>query len=116
MDHGAYYFAGLAVECALKACIARHTRTRSFFPTPQTVRACYSHDLPKLLQTAGLEVELERDSAIEPAIGVNWSVVSGWNCGADSRYNVSVDLKPLAFYAAVTAKPHGVIAWIEQYW
>jgi HEPN domain-containing protein len=38
---GAYYVAGYAVECALKACIARQTRATSYPPKPNVVRDGY---------------------------------------------------------------------------
>jgi hypothetical protein len=36
LPDGAYYLAGYSVECALKACIAKHTR-RHDFPDKNTV-------------------------------------------------------------------------------
>src|ERR1035438_10042229 len=39
---GAYYLAGYAVECALKACIAKETR-RFEFPDKKRVDSSYSH-------------------------------------------------------------------------
>lgn len=41
---GAYYLAGYAVECALKACIARGTQ-RHEFPDKKTVDASHTHNL-----------------------------------------------------------------------
>jgi HEPN domain-containing protein len=49
---GAYYLAGYAVECALKACIARKT-VRHEFPDLSRARES-SHDLAELLRVAGL--------------------------------------------------------------
>jgi hypothetical protein len=49
---GAYYLAGYAVECALKACIAKKTM-RYDFPEKETVQTSYSHELIKLLVPAG---------------------------------------------------------------
>lgn len=34
LPDGAYYLAGYAVECALKACISRQTRQHDFPPAP----------------------------------------------------------------------------------
>ena len=57
---GAYYLVGLAVECALKVCIARHTR-RYDFPDRRIVEDSYTHDLTKLVRTANLQSSLERE-------------------------------------------------------
>jgi hypothetical protein len=48
---GAYYLAGYAVECALKACIAKATHQHDF-PDKKRVNDSYSHDLTLLLRTA----------------------------------------------------------------
>lgn len=50
---GAYYLLGYAVECGIKAAIARAVR-RHDFPDLGTVRASYQHNLEALLRTAGL--------------------------------------------------------------
>lgn len=44
---GAYYLAGYAVECALKACIAKNTKRFEFPPKPKFVQDLYQHDLTK---------------------------------------------------------------------
>ena len=38
---GAYYLMGYAVECALKACIAKQTKRYDFPPKPSSVNAIY---------------------------------------------------------------------------
>ena len=44
---GAYYLAGYAVECALKACVAKLTNQYDF-PDKQLANKCYTHDLDEL--------------------------------------------------------------------
>ncbi|MCH9011178.1 MAG: HEPN domain-containing protein, partial [Chloroflexi bacterium] len=51
---GAYYLIGYAVECALKACIAKQIR-RYDFPDRKLVNDSYTHDLEKLLGVSGLK-------------------------------------------------------------
>lgn len=51
---GAYYLAGYAVECALKACIAKQVR-KFDFPDKKLALDSYSHDLEQLLSVAGLK-------------------------------------------------------------
>lgn len=50
---GAYYLTGLAIECALKACIARSTEQYDF-PDLKRLQNSWIHDLNQLLGTAGL--------------------------------------------------------------
>ena len=52
---GAYYLAGYAVECALKACIAKGTQKYEF-PDKKRVDSSYSHNLDVLVKLAGLEM------------------------------------------------------------
>ena len=55
----AYYLAGYAVECALKAHIAKRSRHHQFPAAPETVRDIYSHDFNKLLRAADLAQTVE---------------------------------------------------------
>lgn len=63
----AYYLAGYAVECGLKACIAAQTRAGEFPPKPDIVRGYYQHDLNGLVKAAGLRRELE--TQLESTVG-----------------------------------------------
>jgi len=80
---GAYYLAGYAVECALKACIAKLTGLHDF-PPKDTSNSYYTHNLDKLLTTAQLRVQLESDRSGNPQLDAYWTEVLLWNEG--SRY------------------------------
>jgi HEPN domain-containing protein len=54
---GAYYMAGLAVECALKACLARAVKEHDY-PDKKFVNGMYQHNLQNL---AGLDAALLAD-------------------------------------------------------
>src|SRR5450755_5096604 len=54
LPDGAYYLAGYAAECALKACIAKETR-RYEFPEKKRVSASHTHDLADLVKVAELQ-------------------------------------------------------------
>jgi hypothetical protein len=56
---GAYYVAGYAPECGLKACIARLTSAEDFPPKVKVVQEYYTHDLDKLLKASGLKRAVE---------------------------------------------------------
>ena len=70
---GAYYLAGYAAECALKACIAKKTE-RHDFPDKERVNASHTHDLEKLLRLAGLEDALLETKQTHPELNAHWIV------------------------------------------
>jgi len=110
---GCYYLCGYAVECALKACIARLTK-RYDFPDRALLQGAYIHDLTQLLKTAKLEeardAELERDGEFK----VNWYVVKQWS--EQSRYEVPGGKLAEDLFKAIADRKHGVLRWIRQYW
>ena len=62
---GAYYLAGYAAECALKACIAKLTK-RYDFPDKDRVSKGYTHNIENLLHLAGLRNKPDRDILENP--------------------------------------------------
>ncbi len=111
---GAYYLLGYAVECALKACIAKQIK-RYDFPDRKLITDSYTHNLEKLLSIAGLEDEFERESKENPSLGVNWVVVKEWS--EQARYQDTVsESKAREFYSACTARKHGVLSWLKKWW
>jgi HEPN domain-containing protein len=57
---GAYYLAGYAVECALKACIAQRTR-RYDFPDRKRGQDSHTHNLSQLVGVAQLQLALNNE-------------------------------------------------------
>lgn len=110
---GAYYLAGYAVECALKACVGRRTR-RYDFPDKRLVDASYTHDLGKLVKVAGLELELEKQAKASRIFQQNWALVKDWT--EESRYHGSRREKAHDLYLAIASRRHGVLRWITQHW
>src|SRR6185437_13757784 len=53
---GAYYLAGYAVECGLKACIAKLTKPDEF-PDKNFGAKCWIHEIEPLVKLAGLETQ-----------------------------------------------------------
>src|SRR5271165_733916 len=112
-NEGAYYVTGLAVECALKAAIARRTRRHDFPPEPKLVReSIYSHELDKLLVAAGLKSTLNDAIGNNAALGANWALVKDWK--VQSRYLLS-GLSGDTMYRAAAGR-NGVLGWLRQYW
>ena len=111
---GAYYLLGYAVECALKACIAKQIR-RYDFPDLTLVRDSYTHNLEKLLNLSGLKNDLQREFRTHPNLEVNWTTVKDWS--EQTRYNnVISENSARDFYSAVTARGHGVLSWLRKRW
>jgi HEPN domain-containing protein len=111
--HGcAYYIAGYAIECALKACIARMTQQDEF--PPRDAVKYYVHDLPKLLHGAGLELEFEEEAAKDAAFSANWNVVKDWSEGA--RYEGHEQREAENLLAAIGDARHGVLQWLKRNW
>src|SRR5262245_6091604 len=82
---GAYYIAGYAIECALKARIAAQFRENEI-PDKNWVNRIYTHDLSELLRLAGLEAELDVARKNDAALNRRWSVMKNWN--EQSRYSL----------------------------
>jgi HEPN domain-containing protein len=110
---GAYYLAGYAVECALKACIAKNTK-RFDFPDIKTVTSSYSHNLEQLLKVAGLWGDLLNQTKGNIQFASNWNTVKDWN--ESSRYQRNNSKEAHDLYSAITDKKDGVFNWIKQYW
>ncbi len=109
----AYHVAGYALECGLKACIAKRTR-RHDFPR-RDARDAYTHDLTKLLSIAKLDANLKATSDASPAFDVNWTIVKDWT--PESRYDHGIsEAAARDFYRALTSRQNGVMTWIRQLW
>lgn len=108
---GAYYLAGYAVECALKACIAKKSK-RYDFPDKKTVIDSYTHDLVTLARLSGLKVELEGQT--DPDLKKNWDIVLNWS--EESRYRLMGQLASKEMISAIIQRSHGVLPCIKRHW
>jgi HEPN domain-containing protein len=111
---GAYYLAGYAVECGLKACIAGLTNQHDFPPKVKFVQDCYTHELNKLVAAAGLKPDLDAVTAANAVLSGNWGVVQKWN--EASRYEQKTLAQAQDLYDAITNNPDGVMPWIRLHW
>jgi HEPN domain-containing protein len=110
---GAYYLAGYAVECALKACIAKKTKRHDFPPDKKLTEKIYTHDLSRLLETAGLAPSLEHEFQGDRALEVKWGIVRDWS--ERSRYETHGRKKSHDMLEAVGGHL-GVLICIRKYW
>jgi HEPN domain-containing protein len=111
---GAYYMTGLAVECALKSCLASAVKEYDF-PDKEFVNAMYVHNLEKLFKLNGaLWVALQSDMKADAKLNVNWSTVKDWDDG--KRYDIVEELQAKGLYEATTVAASGVMEWIRGRW
>ena len=111
---GAYYLAGYAVECALKACIAKATRQYDF-PDRRMANASHTHNLSSLARTAGLEEIIKERAALEAPFDDNWTAVRGWS--EEARYWSEIsEQRAMALYGAVVDPEYGVLPCIKKWW
>jgi hypothetical protein len=110
---GAYYLAGYAVECALKACIAKQIK-RYDFPDKKVVTDSYSHDIVKLIQVSGLKAQHDIEMR-NPAFALNWAIVKDWS--EQVRYSRSISrIQTQDLYSAITVRRNGVMPWLRKWW
>jgi len=120
---GAYYLLGYAIECALKACIAKQTQQYDF-PDKKLANDSHTHDLIKLLKLAGLKEEL--DNLDDNNIKANWSAIINVNLSSEGeevvwsesiRYTYGITAQQIeSFLSAITDQNKGILQWIEKYW
>lgn len=109
---GAYYLSGYVIECALKACIAKHTQ-KFDFPDKKTVMDSHTHDLEKLVKVARLDLDLaSRRNNLN--FESYWSVTKDWS--EESRYRIASKQKAEDIYLAITEPNYGVLLWLQQHW
>lgn len=111
--HGAYYLAGYALECTLKACIAKQTKAFDF-PDKKLTNDSYTHDLTKLFVTASLKQELAEQEKQDEDFKLNWAVASKWS--EESRYENSIGEQDAHnLYNAITDNSSGILPWLKKY-
>lgn len=110
----AYYLLGYAVECGIKACVARQFR-QDEVPDKTVVNDFYTHRLDKLLGISGVKAALESKTSTDAAFQVNWNTVRDWNESA--RYDHSItEAKARDMLVAVSDPISGVLPWLKTQW
>lgn len=111
----AYYLAGYAVECALKACVAKLTERHDF--PPRDAKDLYTHDVEALTKAAKIEKQFRQDRDGDPLLAKNWETVKDWS--EERRYQLrGRNLAGAArdFLKAINDSQHGVFRCISKYW
>ncbi len=111
---GAYYLAGYAVECALKACIAKQTKEYDF-PDQGIVNKSWTHNLKQLLNLAELKDKLEIDMKSNKNLDTFWAIVVNWPGG--KRYELGVTQEEARNICDAISDPaDGVLLWLKKSW
>ncbi|HEX5446404.1 MAG TPA: HEPN domain-containing protein [Pirellulales bacterium] len=112
---GAYYLAGYAVECGLKACIIRNIeRTGALFEDRKFAEKCFTHDFSKLLDASGLIAERDAKGASDLNFEVNWSIVEQWK--ERERYYPKTEVQARSLIEAITHPTSGILPWLKAHW
>ena len=107
----AYYLAGYAVECALKACASTRFREHEV-PDRKLVDDFYTHRLDVLVGVAAMKDEFDARVRSDRAFSRNWDTVRDWN--ETARYNHSTtETAARAMFLAVTDPSFGVLTWLN---
>jgi hypothetical protein len=110
---GAYYLIGYAVECALKACIAKLTKEYDFPDKDRTLKS-FTHDIEVLIRVAGLTVPYAADTTANPVRAYSWRIAKDWN--EQARYQRWTEVQARKLFTAVTDPTNGVLPWIMGHW
>ena len=109
----AYYLAGYAVECAIKACIAKLMKSEEF-PDKKFAEKCWTHNLVQLLDLAGLKDDFDAALRADPDLRKNWDTVKEWK--EESRYARTAKADAEKLCEAIADKKHGVLSWLKLRW
>ena len=105
---------GYAVECAIKACIAKQVKEHDF-PDKNLANASYKHKLGDLLGVAGLKQKLQEKEKTDEDFKLNWAVAKEWS--EDARYVHTVaETTAKDFSEAITNNKSGILVWIKSWW
>jgi len=110
---GAYHLVGYAVECGLKACIAKKVRKHDF-PDKKGVNDAHTHNLETLCRLADLNGSRLLLEQIDPLFRKNWNLTIRWS--EESRYTIIAKPSCKDLMDAIMERSHGIMPWIKQHW
>lgn len=109
---GAYYLAGYAVECALKACIAKLTKADDF-PEKDAAKY-YTHKIEELAKLAGILAAIKAEGLANSTFRNFWATITDWS--ETSRYERKSKDHAEELFGAITDPTNGVLPWIQRIW
>lgn len=112
---GAYYLAGYAVECALKACVlARVEREGVIFEDKKFSEKCWTHRFDELVDLAGLRAAWAVEVAANTKFAAYGIIAAGWK--EDARYKRTPPPVAQELLDALSEPTNGVLRWIRLHW
>ena len=117
---GAYYLAGYAVECGLKACVMKRVGAEEggmlFDPDQGGFQRqhCLTHNFQHLFAGADLWDQFCTEVAARRGLRDRWAIASQWTEAA--RYLRKTQPEAEAMYDAVTDPADGLLPWIQRFW
>jgi hypothetical protein len=112
---GAYYLAGYAVECGLKACVfVRILNEGVIFEEKKFASSCWTHEIKELVPLAALSDVRGPDVAAYPILRKNWETAEKWS--EVSRYQQKTQGDAEELYNAIADSANGVMQWIRARW
>jgi HEPN domain-containing protein len=109
---GAYYLAGYAIECALKAKIASQFRADEI-PDKTLVNNVYKHDLNELLSLANLREEQAEAVSNDSELRRYWTITTRWK--AETRYKLC-SLEEATDMLEAVGGDRGLMQWLRSRW
>ena len=112
---GAYYIAGYAIECALKARIAARFRADEI-PDKKMVTDVYTYHLAALMGLSELGTSFDAARQTDPELDRRWSIVKNWS--EQARYSIWTEAQALAMIDAMggNGKTGGLFQWLSARW
>jgi hypothetical protein len=112
---GAYYMAGYAMECGLKACVLAFVeKTGQIFHDKKFSEKCFTHKLIELIDLSGLKKEHEYLLKTNTTFQLYWGAAKDWSEAA--RYQQKTEKEARDLNEAITNDPDGVLRWIRTNW
>ncbi len=121
----AFYLAGYAIECALKAAVCRTLDQDDFYQSDRTnkgnryvqdrvFREFKTHNYSDLLVLSGLSTKFERACLDDLQIDSAWSFIEQTRWSEQSRYELGT--KTIDIASAFTNAVELIVLWISKHW
>ena len=81
-------------------------------PDKRFVESIYTHNLAALSQLAGLQPQIQKETANEE-FAANWETVKNWN--EKARYEIIDEARAGSMVDAVLGK-NGILPWLQKIW
>lgn len=110
-----YHIAGVAVECGLKAIIARTFKLHCW-PEKNLEQKIYQHTAKRLEEQLPnfAKTDLQNEQRRDPEFWIHWQLMLSWD--VDTRYKSYSQAEADGIYVAVTQPRHGVARWLRRHW